>query len=138
MELFENSKNPDSEGSLGEHTVRGEIQRVVYTNPEGDYAVLKLLTTDSEEVTIIGNGTLVNVAPGEEIEASGKWEKHKEWGRQFRARIFKAVLPSTNEGLVRYLASGNFPGIGPKTAARIVDHFGDETFILVRPDISSN
>ena len=129
--LFENSNAPQQQGPIGEHTVRGEIMRVLFTNDAGDYSVLKLLTQDSKEITLVGSGSLINVGPGEEIEATGKWEKHKDWGRQFRARTFKSVLPSTNDGLVRYLASGGFPGIGPKTAARIVETFGSETIHIM-------
>ena len=129
--LFENSNAPQQQGPIGAHTVRGEIMRVLFTNDAGDYSVLKLLTQDSKEITLVGSGSLINVGPGEEIEATGKWEKHKDWGRQFRARTFKSVLPSTNDGLVRYLASGGFPGIGPKTAERIVETFGSETIHIM-------
>ena len=131
-DLFDSAnQNTDEKVSLGEHTVRGEILRVVFVSQDGDYAVIKLLTHDKDEIVVVGNGTLTNVSPGEEIEAKGNWETHKTWGRQFKARIFKSVLPSTNEGLVRYLACGNFPGIGPKTAERIVETFGEETIHIL-------
>ena len=131
-DLFDNAdQNTGVSISLGEHTVRGEILRVVFVSQSGDYAVIKLLTHDKEEIVVVGNGTLTNVSPGEEIEAKGKWETHKTWGKQFKARVFKSVLPSTNEGLVRYLACGNFPGIGPKTAERIVETFGEETIHIL-------
>ena len=129
-DLFDNAHN-DEPASYAESKIRGEILRVVYVSPSGDYAVLKLLTHDKKEVSMVGNGTLVNVSPGEEIEASGRWEKHKDWGKQFRAKSFKSVLPSTEEGLVRYLSSGNFPGIGTKTAERIVETFGGETIYIL-------
>ena len=131
-DLFDSAnQNEGDPVSLGEHTVRGEILRVVFVSQDGDYAVIKLLTHDHEEIVVVGNGTLTNVSPGEEIEAKGNWETHKTWGRQFKARVFKSVLPSTNEGLVRYLACGNFPGIGPKTAERIVETFGEETIHIL-------
>ena len=76
--LFENSNAPEQQGSIGEHTVRGEIMRVLFTNDAGDYAVLQLLTQDSKEINLVGNGSLINVAPGEEIEAIGKWTSHKK------------------------------------------------------------
>ena len=131
-DLFDNAnQQEETPTSFGEKTIRGEILRVVYVSPDGDYAVLKLLSHDKKEISMVGNGTLVNVSPGEEIEAIGRWETHKDWGKQFRARTFKSVLPSTNEGLIRYLASGNFPGIGPKTAERIVETFGGETINIL-------
>ena len=131
-DLFDSAnKNEGQPVSLGERTVRGEILRVVFVSEDGDYAVIKLLTHDKDEIVVVGNGTLTNVSPGEEIEAKGQWDTHKTWGKQFKASTFKSVLPSTNEGLVRYLACGNFPGIGPKTAERIVETFGEETINIL-------
>ena len=41
------------------------------------------------------------------------------------------IEPNTREGIEGYLASGVFPGIGPKTAERIYQKFGDETFEIL-------
>ena len=88
-DLFDNASGNESGNiSLGEHIVRGEILRVVFVSQDGDYAVIKLLTHEKEEVVVVGNGTLINISPGEEIEAKGQWETHKTWGRQFKARTF--------------------------------------------------
>ena len=130
-ELFEQSHEHEENSSLSEQTVRGEILKVVFCNPDTNYAILMLLTEDKKEVCVVGNGSLVNVSPGEIIEAKGQWTVHKDWGRQFKADRFKAVLPTNSEGMVRYLSSGNFPGIGPKTAERIVDTFGSETIHIM-------
>ena len=135
-ELFEQSHEHEENASLSEQTVRGEILRVVFCNPDTNYAVLMLLTDDKKEVCVVGNGSLVNVSPGEIIEAKGHWTIHKDWGKQFKADRFKAILPTNTEGLVRYLSSGNFPGIGPKTAERIVDTFGSETIHIMDNYIS--
>ena len=130
-ELFNQSHQHEENTNLAEQTIRGEILRVVYSNAENDYAVLKLLTDEKKEVCVVGSGSLVNFSPGEIIEAQGKWMTHKDWGKQFKASGFKAVLPTNNEGLIRYLSSGNFPGIGPKTAERIVETFGTKTIYIL-------
>lgn len=135
-ELFEQSHEHQEHISLSEQTVRGEILKVVFCNPDTNYAVLMLLTEEKKEVCVVGNGSLVNVSPGEIIEAKGNWTIHKDWGKQFKAYRFKAILPTNSEGLVRYLSSGNFSGIGPKTAERIVDTFGSETIHIMDNYIS--
>jgi exodeoxyribonuclease V alpha subunit len=99
--------------------------RVVYTNPDSHYSVLRLRDDDDKELTLVG--LIPNVMEGQRIEATGRWERHKEHGRQFHVNSFNAILPSSEEGIRRYLASGVLPGIGEKYAERIVEHFGADT-----------
>ena len=51
-------------------------------------------------------------------------------GRQFKAIRWEEIQPETREGLIRYLA-GQFEGIGPKLAERIVDHLGSKTLDIL-------
>ncbi|MBT3287455.1 MAG: ATP-dependent RecD-like DNA helicase [Victivallales bacterium] len=116
-------------GSALEHTVRGEVLRVLFASADGQYTVLKLLENGCKEQTIVG--PLAGLMEGQEIEATGRWETHKDHGRQLRVREFRAILPSTDEGIRRYLGSGLIPGIGPKYAERIVEHFGTDTLRIL-------
>ncbi len=115
--------------SLGEETVRGEVLRVVFTSDDGAYTVLRLQAEGGREMTLVGG--MGGVLEGQDVEASGRWERHKEHGWQFRVRTCKAILPHTETGVRRYLASGIIPGIGPKLAERIVAHFGTETLSVL-------
>jgi exodeoxyribonuclease V alpha subunit len=117
------------EQTLFAATLRGELTRIVYENPEGTYAVVRLLDADQVEQTVVGPVT--GVGPGQYLELVGRWEKHQEFGRQFRAESYRAVLPSTADGIIRFLGSGAIPGVGPKTAKVIVDHFGAETLKIL-------
>ncbi|MCK5804890.1 MAG: ATP-dependent RecD-like DNA helicase, partial [Lentisphaeria bacterium] len=113
------------ERSATSHVVRGEVLRVVFSSKDGQYVVLRLIDHKGSEHTIVG--PMGELLEGQEIEASGRWENHKEHGRQLRVESFKAVLPSSEEGIRRYLASGLIKGIGPKYAQRIVERFGTDT-----------
>ena len=106
-------------------TVRGEVVRMIYTNPDNGYCVCALVGESRQEMIL--KGILPGLEEGRWIEASGIWESHSEYGRQLRVREFRYVLPSTAEGMKRYLASGFIPGIGEKIAAAIVDTFGEKT-----------
>jgi exodeoxyribonuclease V alpha subunit len=112
-----------------EHTVRGEVLRILFASQDGQYSVLKLLEDGCKEQTLVG--PLTGLMEGQEIEAVGRWETHKDHGRQLRVREFRAVLPSSEEGIRRYLASGLIPGIGPKYAERIVERFGTDTLRIL-------
>lgn len=58
----------------------------------------------------------------------GGWVHHSEYGRQFRADSFEKRIPEDADSILKYLSSGVIKGIGPKTAARIVDKYGADTF----------
>jgi exodeoxyribonuclease V alpha subunit len=116
-------------------TLEGTVERITYASEETGYTVVRVAPDkplgfwsgiDNDGlVTVVG--TLPDLAPGESVEFEGSWQTHSQYGRQFRAQDVRRVAPATIEGIRRYLGSGLIKGIGPKTAARIVDAFGLET-----------
>jgi exodeoxyribonuclease V alpha subunit len=118
-------------------TLEGIVERITFFNPENGYSVLKLapaqgrrsLRPEGDLLTIVGN--LPEVTPGEHLRLAGQWMAHPDYGRQFRAERCEQVLPSTVEGIRRYLGSGLIKGIGPKTAEKIVNTFGAETLAVI-------
>ncbi len=68
---------------------------------------------------------------GESLLVSGEWQVHNRYGKQLSVERWERLLPATKEGLIRYLSSGLIKGIGPVTAARIVDHFGLDTLEIM-------
>ena len=112
-----------------ETSVKGTVSSVVFASEDGAYAVIRLEDAQHRESVLVG--ALAAVGEGQDIAAWGQWERHKEYGRQFRVKRFEALLPTTEEGVRRYLASGIIPGIGPKLADRIVDRFGVETLNIL-------
>ncbi len=118
-------------------TLRGVIERITYHNEENGYTVAKLApefahrtSVGSErEIAIIGN--MVGVHVGESVELGGRWTVHPEYGKQFAVEQMKQVLPATIAGMEKYLGSGLIRGVGPKTAKRIVAHFGIETLNVI-------
>lgn len=119
----------DTDTGLAQHSLRGEIRKVIYESDEGAYSVIRIVDAKGVEHTLVGN--ISGAHSGEHIEASGRWEKHPEFGRQLRVEHYSFVLPASSEGIERYLASGIIPGIGPKLAKCIVDHFGDKTLDIL-------
>jgi exodeoxyribonuclease V alpha subunit len=105
----------------------GTVERVTYHNEENGYSVIRLNITDQAGlVTVVGN--LPEVNPGESLRLEGAWTTHSQYGRQFKAERCEQILPATVEGIKKYLGSGLVKGVGPVTAARIVQRFGADTF----------
>ena len=102
----------------------GEVVHIRFENSNTGFAVITLDTDDGKRLTVCGNLAGVNV--GGIIEADGHFEQDEKFGLQFRAEIFRPILPSTAEGIKRYLISV-ISGIGPKTADLIISSFGKDT-----------
>lgn len=110
--------------------IRGVVQRVTFHNPENGYSILQVQSGRAKDrVTVVG--TLTSAHVGQEIVAQGIFVEHPKYGRQLQARTITPTVPSTQEGIERYLASGLIPGIGPKTARRLIDHFGSDTLHIL-------
>jgi exodeoxyribonuclease V alpha subunit len=110
--------------------LEGVVERLTYVNPENGYTVAKVQPTGkSYLVAVVGSLPAVNV--GESVELAGRWETHALHGRQFVAERCRVVLPATVDGMRKYLGSGMIKGIGPKTAERIVERFGEETLAVI-------
>jgi len=116
--------------SLEEVTLIGTLEKILYSNPENGFIIGTFLTENTlRPITV--KGVVYNNVIHETLNLKGNWENHKIYGRQFSFREFMPVVPSSKEGLIRYLSSEMFKGIGKKTAQRIVDKFGNETFKII-------
>lgn len=106
--------------------IRGSIKNITFRNPENGWTVLRLDCKDPKEI-VTAVGTFPPVESGESLELEGEWIEHSKFGRQFQMKKCQPIIPEGGEALIQYLASGLFPGIGPVTAKRIVDRFGEQT-----------
>ena len=109
--------------------LQGAISAVVYQNYENGYTVLRLNVGGGQNVTVVG--TIPLPAVGERLMVTGKWASHSSYGKQFEAEFLERLMPQTCFEIVSYLSSRVIKGIGPKMAARIVDHFGEETLTVM-------
>ena len=104
----------------------GNIEHVIYSNEENGFAICDLGTDTDDLITI--TGILPYIGEGDVVTVYGRWVHNPKYGRQFKVEQSEKQLPADRASILRYLSSGTIKGIGPKTAQRIVDEFGDETF----------
>ncbi len=105
--------------------INGTVSAVIFRNDENGYAVVRMLCENGETTTAVG--CLPYVAPGETISAEGSWMTHAQHGRQFKIEQCSRMLPVSADDIYEYLAGGTVKGIGPATAAMIVDKFGEKS-----------
>lgn len=109
--------------------IQGVVWAVVFQNYDNGYAVLKLNVGTPQPVTVVG--TIPLPAAGERLMVTGKWSNHPSFGRQFEAEFLERLMPQTSTEILSYLSGRIIKGIGPKTAARIVERFGDQTLTIM-------
>lgn len=112
-----------------ETSLDGSIEAVIYTNEENGYSICDMATSDDKIITIVG--IMPFVSAGDSISVVGKWVHNPRYGRQFSVQKYEKKLPADTESMLRYLSSRTIKGIGPKTAQRIVDRFGEDTFDVI-------
>ncbi|MBI2213962.1 MAG: ATP-dependent RecD-like DNA helicase [Acidobacteria bacterium] len=120
-----------SAGSTSSEGVSGVVERVTYHDPESGFTVIQLRSGSRRDTfTVIGK-TMVEVRPGEIVQASGAWGRDPVYGPQFRATELRAQAPDSVEGIEKYLASGVLKGVGKATAKRLVAKFGRQVFNII-------
>lgn len=108
--------------------IDGTIEDVVYSNPENGYSVIDI-SCDKKLITAVG--IMPSCSPGEKIRLRGQWVTHPSFGKQFKASACERSMPKTAGDMLRYLSGGTIKGIGPATAAKIVERFGEYTFNIM-------
>ena len=109
--------------------LEGSIEGVIYSNEENGYAICDMATSKDEIITIVG--IMPFVSAGDNVCVSGKWVHNPRYGRQFSVSGYEKRMPADTASILRYLSSRTIKGIGPKTAQRIVDKFGEDTFDVI-------
>ncbi len=104
--------------------IQGRLNDIIYQNEVNSYTIATF-ETDEEEITIVGY--LPFIHSGDTLKLVGKYVTHKDYGEQFKIDTFEKLMPQTLEALEQYLANGIIRGIGPATAKKIVNTFGEET-----------
>ncbi len=111
-------------------TLEGHIEKVTFYNPQNQFAIVRLQVTGADNlVTVLG--LLPRPLAGSALRITGTWETHARYGQQLRIITAEIVLPATIDGIRHYLASGVVKGVGPRTIARLVNHFREETLAVI-------
>lgn len=109
--------------------ITGQITDIIYRNEVNSYTVAEFTMKDFITTVV---GYLPFIEKGDSLKLIGKWVTHQDYGEQFKIDTFEKIMPQTLEALEKYLAGGIIRGIGPATAKKIVDKFGEETISILK------
>ncbi|WP_100372002.1 SF1B family DNA helicase RecD2 [Bacillus sp. FJAT-45037] len=131
---------PNEESGIERGYIKGEVLHLVFRNEENAYTVALIRVIDTNEevkekkITVVG--TLPQLDVAETFLFFGTITEHPRFGQQYQIEQFRRDLPQTKQGIIQYLASGRFPGIGKKTAETIVNTLGERAITRIVEDRS--
>lgn len=109
--------------------IEGILTEIIYQNEVNSYLV-GVFETEEEQFTVVGY--LPFIRKGDSLKIVGKFVEHKDYGEQFKIETFEKLMPKTLGALETYLANGDIKGVGPATASKIVNKFGEETIYVLK------
>lgn len=109
--------------------IEGILTEIIYQNEVNSY-IVGVFETEEEQITVVGYLPFIN--KGDSLKITGKFVEHKDYGEQFKIETFEKLMPQTLSALETYLASGNVKGVGPATATKIIDTFGEDTIHILK------
>ncbi len=114
-------------------TLEGVLERITFFSEESNYLVGRLNCKESDElVTFVGH--FPSLQEGENLLLKGVWKTHPRYGLQFQVQEWETIMPTTREGLHKFLSSGLIRGVGPQTAELLVKRFGLETLTVIEDE----
>ena len=111
----------------------GKPVHILFRNDENFYTVMKFRVADEQEKVITVTGILPERPSIDCLyRVYGSYVEHPRYGMQLKIDAIERPLPDEADSVVRYLCGVQFPGIGKKTALKIVNLLGDDCLNLIR------
>ena len=101
--------------------IKGEIIDYIFESPDSMYKVIKVNLEDGCEITV--TGSLLHLNLGLSYEFIG-YIKETKYGTQFQVESYRQSDSFSKSGIISYLSSDKFYGIGEKIATSIVEKLG--------------
>lgn len=112
--------------------IKGQFTRTIFSSTNG-YVIglMKVRETNDEEMvdyidkSITFTGYFAELKKDETYYFYGETMEHPKYGFQYQVKEYERVKPEGKDGVIEFLSSDLFPGIGEKMAKNIVDTLGE-------------
>ena len=123
--------------------IKGNFKRSIFSSEKGYViGVFKIKETNIETLNIYIGKTIAFTGYFHELNEDdtyffyGEESDHPKYGLQFQVTEYEKVKPEDKDGIVEFLASDLFKGVGEKLALTIVETLGDQTLERILEDPS--
>jgi exodeoxyribonuclease V alpha subunit len=150
MDLFSSPDDTNNDIKQQPLFVTGKVSAIFFESHDSFFKVLlvKIQETNIEswhEDQIVITGDFADIDEDTDYTFFGSIVEHPKYGKQLKATNYQSKIPTSQAGLIEYLSGDNFPGIGKKSAERLVNTLGQnlisdllkDTTILDKVDLSN-
>lgn len=127
-----------------ENYIMGNFRQTIFQSDKGYIiGLFKVKNTDIETMkeyvnkVITITGYFHELIENENYYFKGEEAFHPKYGFQFNVKEYERVKPEDKDGIVEFLSSDLFPGIGEKMAQNIVDILGENAIDMILEDKST-
>ena len=127
-----------------EKYIVGTYKQSIFQSDNGYIiGLFKVKDTDLDDMkeyinkTITFTGYFHELNETENYYFKGESSFHPKYGFQFNVKEYERVKPEDKDGIVAFLCSDLFKGVGEKLATNIVDTLGDDALNIIIQDKSS-
>lgn len=123
--------------------IKGTLKRIIYKNDRGyTVGLLKVTETDDDNLkdfeskVITFTGYFCDLNEEDIYLFRGEIVTHPKYGYQFEVKESEKILPQDEDGIIEFLSSDLFKGIGKNIAKKIVKVLGKDALELIIKDIT--
>ncbi|MBM7645861.1 exodeoxyribonuclease V alpha subunit [Scopulibacillus daqui] len=118
--------------------IKGVPLHIIFQNDANAYTVMRVKINetnepiDEKEIIVIGYFPIIHLH--EVYQFTGSIKIHPKYGKQYEVYQYRKLLPHSKAGMIQYLSGDLFPGIGEKTAERIIETLGENAISKILED----
>ncbi len=121
--------------------IKGTVREIFYQTDKGYMVgIFKVKSFEGKDLekylnrTITFTGIFPELSKNADYILYGELITHPKYGVQFNVTAYEKILPESNDGIINYLSSNIFSGVGIKTATKIVERLGDNVLDIILED----
>lgn len=119
--------------------IKGNYRQSIFSSDKGYIiGLFKVKETNSEDIetgkTITFTGYFHELNLDDNYIFYGDVVEHPRYGRQFNVNEYERVKPTDKEGIITFLSSDLFPGVGESLAQKIVETLGENVLDEILKD----
>ena len=111
--------------------LHGKIKQVRFFSEES-YFIVGVIEASEMEKDVLFSGYMKHFDVDLEYCFSGEFYTHPKYGKQFKIENYQVIIDDNRQGLINYLSSSLFNGVGQVLASQIADHLGDQALELIK------
>ncbi len=113
-------------------TITCNLKNVIFEAKENNFQIVSVYTDTGKDIII--SGYFQPMIKEVSYEVEGDFVVHPKFGEQLQVKSMKKKIDTSKQGIVDYLSSNFFPGVGEKYASEIYDKLGPNCLDLIIED----